>query len=66
MNGDGKITADGDRQIIGKNFPSWTTGLNLTLYYKDFDFSAMFQELLMWMAITWPKQLMHSTTELMH
>ena len=43
LNGDGKITADGDRQIIGKNFPSWTTGLNLTLYYKDFDFSAMFQ-----------------------
>ncbi len=41
-NGDGKITAD-DRMIIGKDFPSWTASLNLTAFYKDFDFSAQIQ-----------------------
>lgn len=43
LNGDGKITADGDRTIIGKNFPSWTGGLNLNVTYKNFDLSALFQ-----------------------
>ncbi|MCM0343756.1 TonB-dependent receptor, partial [Bacteroides fragilis] len=43
LNGDGKIDAANDRTIIGKNFPSWTGGLNIALYYKDFDFSMLFQ-----------------------
>lgn len=43
LNGDGKIDAANDRTVIGKDFPSWTGGLNLTLFYKDFDFSAFFQ-----------------------
>lgn len=40
---DGKITAAYDRQVIGKNFPSWTGGLNIALFYKDFDFSMLLQ-----------------------
>lgn len=40
---DGKITAEYDRKVIGKDFPSWTGGLNLTAFYKDFDFSVFFQ-----------------------
>lgn len=43
LNGDGKITEDADRQVIGKNFPSWTGGLNLGVTYKNFDLSALFQ-----------------------
>lgn len=39
---DGKITA-ADRMVIGKNFPSWTGGLNVALFYKDFDFSMLLQ-----------------------
>lgn len=40
--GDGKIDAS-DRQVIGKNFPSWTGGLNVSMSYKDFDFSMLWQ-----------------------
>lgn len=40
---DGKIDAAYDRTVIGKNFPSWTGGLNIALYYKDFDFSMLWQ-----------------------
>lgn len=40
---DGKIDAAYDRTVIGKNFPSWTGGLNFALFYKDFDFSMLFQ-----------------------
>ncbi len=32
-----------DRMVIGKDFPSWTTGLNMTLFYKNFDFSMFWQ-----------------------
>lgn len=42
LNGDGKITA-ADRDVIGKNFPTWTGGLNVAVYYKDFDFSMLWQ-----------------------
>lgn len=42
LNGDGKINGD-DRAVIGKNFPSWTYGINLGLKYRDFDLSALFQ-----------------------
>ena len=43
LNNDGKIEAANDRKVIGKDKPSWTGGLNIALYYKDFDFSAFFQ-----------------------
>lgn len=42
LDGDNKITA-ADRTVIGKNFPSWTAGLNFSLSYKDWDFSMMWQ-----------------------
>lgn len=42
LDGNGKINA-ADRAVIGKNFPSWTGGLNIALYYKDFDFSMLWQ-----------------------
>lgn len=40
--GNGRIDAE-DRTVIGKNFPSWTGGLNVTVFYKDFDFSMLWQ-----------------------
>lgn len=40
---DGKIDATYDRTVIGQNFPSWTGGLSINLFWKDFDFSALFQ-----------------------
>lgn len=43
LNNDGKIDVANDRKVIGKDKPSWTGGLNIALYYKDFDFSAFFQ-----------------------
>ncbi|MDD7447762.1 MAG: TonB-dependent receptor [Phocaeicola sp.] len=41
-NDDKKITA-ADRQVIGKNFPSWTAGLNIGITYKNFDLSMLWQ-----------------------
>ncbi len=38
----GKIDAE-DRTVIGKNFPSWTGGLSVSVFYKDFDFSMLWQ-----------------------
>ena len=43
LNRDGKIDAANDREIIGKEFPSWTAGLGANLYYKNFDLSFFFQ-----------------------
>lgn len=40
--GNGKIDA-ADQTVIGKNFPSWTGGLNIAVYYKDFDLSMLWQ-----------------------
>lgn len=40
---DGKIDGTYDRTVIGQNFPSWTGGLSINLFWKDFDFSALFQ-----------------------
>ena len=42
LNNDGKIT-DADRTIIGKNFPTWTGGLNFGISYKNFELSGLFQ-----------------------
>jgi len=42
LDGDGAITADADRQIIGKTEPNFTGGFGINATYKNFDFSAMF------------------------
>lgn len=42
LDGNGKITA-ADRAVIGKNFPSWTGGLNINVFFKDFDLSMLWQ-----------------------
>lgn len=43
VNGDGQITADKDREIIGSSIPDLTYGLGLSAGYKGFDFSMLFQ-----------------------
>jgi TonB-linked SusC/RagA family outer membrane protein len=40
---DNKIDAANDRTVIGKNFPTWTTGLGAGVSYKNFDFYCFFQ-----------------------
>lgn len=42
LDGDGKITEDGDRTIIGHALPKHTGGFNLSLGWKGFDLAAMF------------------------
>lgn len=42
LDGNGRIDA-ADRQVIGKNFPSWTGGLSFGANYKNFDFSMLWQ-----------------------
>jgi hypothetical protein len=39
LNGDGVITADGDRQVIGNANPTFTGGWNNQFSYKNFDLS---------------------------
>lgn len=39
LNGDGKIDANNDRQIVGHVRPDWTAGLTNTFKLYDFDFS---------------------------
>lgn len=39
LNGDGKITADGDRQVIGQVAPKWNGAVTSTMNFKNFDFS---------------------------
>ncbi|MFN8252868.1 MAG: TonB-dependent receptor [Ferruginibacter sp.] len=39
INGDGKITLDGDRAVIGNALPKFTGGFNQTFSYKNFDLS---------------------------
>lgn len=43
LNGDGKITADGDRAVIGNNFPKWTGGFSFGITYKDFELTGLLQ-----------------------
>lgn len=43
LNGDGRITWDDDRQMIGNSIPKHLYGFNTTLEYKGFDFNAFFQ-----------------------
>jgi TonB-dependent starch-binding outer membrane protein SusC len=39
LNGDGKITAEGDRTFLGKGMPTFYYGLNIVANYKNFDFT---------------------------
>ena len=39
VNGDGKITLDGDRAVIGHALPKFTGGFNQNFSYKSFDLS---------------------------
>lgn len=43
LNGDGRITADADMQVIGSPIPRYTYGFKGDLAYKGFDFSFFFQ-----------------------
>ena len=43
FDGDGKITAAGDRKIIGNQFPNWTGGFNFSVGYKNFELSGLLQ-----------------------
>ncbi|WP_129714849.1 TonB-dependent receptor [Pedobacter sp. SYP-B3415] len=43
LNGDGKITADADRQVIGSPIPRYTYGFNSSFAYKGFDLAIFLQ-----------------------
>ncbi|TDO20873.1 SusC/RagA family TonB-linked outer membrane protein [Pedobacter duraquae] len=43
LNGDGKITGDGDRMILGQTTPKWTGGLTNTFHYKNINLSIFIQ-----------------------
>lgn len=43
VNGDGKISADNDREFIGSPIPEFTYGFSFSSTYKGFDFSMLFQ-----------------------
>lgn len=43
LNGDGKITLDKDRKVIGSDIPELIYSLQLNAQYKDFDMRAFFQ-----------------------
>jgi TonB-linked SusC/RagA family outer membrane protein len=43
LNGDGRITADKDREVIGDAFPRYTYSLRGNLGWKSFDFSFFLQ-----------------------
>ncbi len=43
LNNDGKITLDGDRQVIGSPFPRYTYALRSDLGWRGFDFSFFLQ-----------------------
>ncbi|WP_461139436.1 SusC/RagA family TonB-linked outer membrane protein [Spirosoma pomorum] len=43
LNGDGKITPDGDRMILGQTAPKWTGGLTNTFHYKNINLSVFIQ-----------------------
>ncbi|WP_431294404.1 SusC/RagA family TonB-linked outer membrane protein [Pedobacter sp. P26] len=43
LNGDGKITGDGDRTILGQTAPKWTGGITNTFHYKNINLSVFIQ-----------------------
>ncbi|MFD1769227.1 SusC/RagA family TonB-linked outer membrane protein [Sphingobacterium suaedae] len=42
LNGDGQITADGDRRVIGNTLPKHSGGFGFNARYKNFDLSTFF------------------------
>lgn len=45
LNGDGKVTANDDRRVLGSMTPKFYYGLNLTASYKGIDLAMLFQGL---------------------
>lgn len=43
LDGDGIVTMDNDRTVIGKQFPDWTYSLQVNAEWKNFDLSLFFQ-----------------------
>lgn len=43
LDGDGQITPDGDREIIGNQIPRYTFGINTNFNYKNFGLDMFFQ-----------------------
>lgn len=43
INGDGKITADSDKVILGQTAPKWTGGLTNTFHYKNWHLNIFIQ-----------------------
>lgn len=43
LNGDGRITPDGDRKILGQTAPKWTGGLTNTFSYKNWSLNIFIQ-----------------------
>ncbi|WP_432711007.1 SusC/RagA family TonB-linked outer membrane protein [Pedobacter sp.] len=43
INGDGIITADGDREVLGQRAPKWTGGLTNTFHYKNLHLNIFIQ-----------------------
>lgn len=43
LNGDGKITPDADREVLGQTAPKWTGGLTNTFHYKNWNLSVFIQ-----------------------
>ncbi|TDQ08074.1 SusC/RagA family TonB-linked outer membrane protein [Pedobacter metabolipauper] len=43
LNGDQKITGDGDRMILGQTTPKWTGGITNTVHYKNLNLSVFIQ-----------------------
>ncbi|MBD5280945.1 MAG: TonB-dependent receptor [Bacteroides sp.] len=43
LNGDGKVDADHDREVLGSTTPKFYYGLTVTAQYKGFDFSGLLQ-----------------------
>jgi len=43
LNGDGRISPEGDREIVGQTIPKWTGGLTNTFHYKNWNLSIFIQ-----------------------
>ncbi|HXH99396.1 MAG TPA: TonB-dependent receptor [Sphingobacteriaceae bacterium] len=43
INGDGKITTDGDRMYLGNSLPKFSGGITNTVYYKQFSLNVFLQ-----------------------
>ena len=43
LNKDGKITPEGDKELLGGSLPRYLYGGNIRMDYKGFDFGMVFQ-----------------------